>query len=82
MMNPFHEHQLAMTRRHFFANAGVNLGAAALASMSVNRSADAASKLLDVPHFAPRAKRAIYLFMAGAPCQMDMFDHKPGMNGW
>ena len=82
MMNPFHEHQLAMTRRHFFANAGVNLGAAALASMSVNRSADAASKLLDVPHFAPRAKRAIYLFMAGAPCQMDMFDHKPGMNDW
>jgi hypothetical protein len=32
-----------------------------------------------LPHFAPKAKRAIYLFMAGAPCQMDMLDYKPQM---
>ena len=31
---------------------------------------------------APKAKRAIYLFMAGAPCQMDLFDYKPGMSEW
>ena len=35
-----------------------------------------------LPHFAPKAKRAIYLFMAGAPCQMDMFDYKPKMDDW
>ncbi len=36
--------------------------------------------LPDLPHFAPKAKRAIYLFMAGAPCQMDLFDYKPKMD--
>jgi hypothetical protein len=36
--------------------------------------------LAGLPHFAPKAKRAIYLFMAGAPCQMDMFDYKPKLN--
>ncbi|MGB6045059.1 MAG: DUF1501 domain-containing protein, partial [Pirellulales bacterium] len=36
--------------------------------------------LPEIPHFAPKAKRAIYLFMAGAPCQMDMFDYKPQMD--
>ena len=33
-----------------------------------------------LPHFAPKAKRAIYLFMAGAPCQMDTLDYKPTMD--
>jgi hypothetical protein len=35
--------------------------------------------LPELPHFAPKAKRAIYLFMAGALSQMDMFDYKPNM---
>ncbi len=36
----------------------------------------------DLPHFAPKAKRIIYLFMSGAPSQMDMFDYKPEMGKW
>ncbi len=36
----------------------------------------------DLPHFAPKAKRVIYLFMSGAPSQMDMFDYKPEMGKW
>jgi hypothetical protein len=35
-----------------------------------------------LPHFAPQAKRAIYLFMAGAPSQLDLFDYKPTMDEW
>jgi hypothetical protein len=34
------------------------------------------------PHFAPKAKRVIYLHMVGGPSQMDLFDHKPVMNDW
>src|SRR5207237_3729660 len=40
--------------------------------------------VLDAPHFAPKAKRVIYLFMSGGPSQLDLFDYKPllsKMNG-
>jgi hypothetical protein len=61
----------------------MGLGTAALASLLPSRgeaaTRSASGGLPDVPHFAPKAKRAIYLFMAGAPCQMDMFDYKPQM---
>lgn len=72
-----------LTRRHFLGHAGLGLGSAALASMMGN-TACAESKphggLPGLPHFAPKAKRAIYLFMAGAPSQLDMLDHKPKMD--
>lgn len=60
------------TRRHFFRQAGMGLGAMALSTL-VN----------DQPLAAPllaRAKRVIYLFMAGGPSQLDLFDHKPALN--
>ena len=77
-MNPIHEHVRAVTRRHFFNRSALGLGTAALASLLPERSLRAATAgTSGVPHFAPKAKRAIYLFMAGAPCQMDMFDYKP-----
>ena len=80
-MNPIQQHIQAVTRRHFFGQAGLGLGTAALASLFPQTTQAASSGGLGgVPHFAPKAKRAIYLFMAGAPCQMDMFDHKPLMN--
>ncbi len=73
----------AVTRRHFFADCGVGVGKIALASLlasSVARSAGGATpqaaRVLQ-PHFAPRAKRVIHLFMAGAPSQLDLFDYKP-----
>src|SRR5450432_2722049 len=57
----------SITRRHFFATAGVSLGSAALAQ----------ELAMKAPHFAPKAKSVIYLFMAGAPSQLDMFENKP-----
>ena len=83
-MHPIEEGLQAITRRHFFGRSAMGLGTAALASLLPERSADAEpvahGGLPGLPHFAPKAKRAIYLFMAGAPCQMDLFDYKPQMD--
>jgi len=79
-MHFLNEHRLAITRRHFFGQTGLGLGTAALASLLPEQTCSAAGGLPGLPHFAPTAKRAIYLFMAGAPCQMDMFDYKPKMD--
>ena len=69
------------TRRHFFQSCGIGLGKVALASM-ISRElqpsiASAASHAALGFHHPPKAKRVIYLFMAGAPSQLDLFDHKP-----
>lgn len=78
-MHPAEQYFNAITRRHFFGRAGLGLGAAALASLLPSRPSHAAGSggLPDLPHFAPKAKRAIYLFMAGGPSQIDTFDYKP-----
>src|SRR5438067_13627933 len=80
-MSPFDEHLQAMTRRHFFRHGALGLGTAALASLLPRPAfADPATAgLPGLPHFAPKAKRAIYLFMNEGPSQMDLFDHKPKM---
>src|SRR5213593_331133 len=87
-MDPFHEQQLLLTRRQLFGRATAGIGTAALASLLNPRlfaeSADttlgagAARKLgvLGTTHFAPKAKRVIYLFMSGGPSHIDLFDHK------
>jgi len=79
----------AETRRQFFARGARGLGAAALASLMGERAGAAAAPRHDttaglpsLPHFAPKAKRAIYLHMVGAPPQMETFDYKPAMNEW
>src|SRR5438270_9801391 len=77
----------AITRRQLFRRCGTGMGAIALASL-LNESlfaagtGDSSSAKLDPltlkpPHFAPRAKNVIYLHMAGAPSQLDLFDYKP-----
>lgn len=85
-MDPLSEHFELQTRRHFFGQAGLGLGSAALASMTakdVLAAPNAAAALRKgrglpgLPHFAPKAKRAIWLFMAGAPSQIDLLDYKP-----
>ncbi|MEM9643754.1 MAG: DUF1501 domain-containing protein [Planctomycetota bacterium] len=74
------------SRRAFLANGAAGLGAAALAS--IEKSANAAGTqprfggMPNLPHRAPKANRAIYLFMSGAPSQMDLWDHKPAMGDW
>jgi Protein of unknown function (DUF1501) len=75
-----------LSRRWFFRDCTLGLGSIALASMMAENAsaaaATAAPKAVDPllprkPHFAPKAKSVIYLFMAGAPSQLELFDHKP-----
>ncbi|MCC6509408.1 MAG: DUF1501 domain-containing protein, partial [Pirellulaceae bacterium] len=82
------------TRRGFLTQTGLGLGGLALADLMTHetRETGAAEPLpasanapldrgvLGQPHFAPRAKRVIYLFMSGGPSQLDLFDYKPLLN--
>ena len=73
-------------RRHFLARSGLGLGSIALGSLLGQESARGASAadaggLTGLPHFAPKAKRVIYLFQSGAPSQLDLFDPKPAIAG-
>ena len=72
------------TRRHFFRHCGIGVGSIALASLMAERGVQANETnnplAPKAPHFPARAKRVIYLFMAGGPSQLDMFDHKPLLN--
>ena len=90
-MHPYQQYVLQSTRRHFLGQTAGGLGAAALASlMNPALLAAPATPEIDggryigglpgLPHFAPKAKRVIYLFMAGAPSQIDLFDYKPEVN--
>ncbi|HUF64015.1 MAG TPA: DUF1501 domain-containing protein [Verrucomicrobiales bacterium] len=81
-MHPLEDRIQLIARRHFFQKGALGLGGAALASLLAEDRALAAPGLPDVRHFAPKAKRAIYLFMAGAPSQIDTFDYKPVMDRW
>ena len=80
-MDPIEQHHLGLTRRRFFGRAastvGAGLGTLALSSL-LGKQALAATKLAPSgPHFAPKAKRVIYLHMEGAPSQLDLWDYKP-----
>ena len=68
-----------MGRRDFVARAGRGIGSVALASMlgDPRLFAEGATGLAGLPHFRPKARRAIWLFPAGAPSQIDTWDHKP-----
>ncbi len=79
-----------VTRRHFFRQAGFGIGAAALAALReksglARELSDAGPLPVDVmnpmaaklPHYASKAKNIIFLFMAGAPSQLDLLDYKP-----
>src|SRR5918998_5361466 len=66
-----------VSRRWFFEQCGVGLGSIALANL-LGTNANAATTAKQ-PHHAPKAKRVIFLFMAGAPSHLDLFDHKPGL---
>ena len=86
-MNPIEQYAANLTRRALFGRLGTGLGSAALASMMGRESAAESNSepqrfggLPELPHFAPKAKRAIYLFMAGGPCQQDLLDYKPQLD--
>ncbi|WP_169977825.1 DUF1501 domain-containing protein [Tautonia rosea] len=78
---------LQLNRRHFFAKTGLGIGTAALAHLLgvEGQFASAATDANDsglpgLPHFAPKAKRIISLFMSGGPSQLETFDYKPTLN--
>jgi hypothetical protein len=88
--DPMQDLLRAVTRRHFFRQTGLGVGAAAL-TVLINRSLfgiDLPSQSTTnvagpepkmAPNFAPKAKSIIYLFMAGAPSQLDLLDYKPAL---
>ena len=76
--DPVNDRKLEMTRRHFFGLGATGVGTAALASL-LGQDLRADTALTGLPHFAPKAKRVIYLFQHGAPSQLDMFDYKPAL---
>jgi hypothetical protein len=80
-MHPFESHLRATTRRTFLKHSGVGVGAIALNQLLAQSlcAASPSAGTTRAPHFAPRAKRVIYLHMVGAPSQLDLFDHKPAL---
>ena len=88
-MHPFQQHQASLTRRAFFGKAAQGIGLAALGSLlnpvPLLGKSLSSRPLTDgnpLPHFAPKAKRIIYLFQNGAPSHVDLFDYKPMLAKW
>lgn len=80
MSKEFLEHRQSITRRHFLGKVSVGLGSVALGSLLIPdlfSSNHTSPHLTGLPHFAPKAKRIIYLFQNGAPSQLESFDYKP-----
>ncbi|MDB6155501.1 MAG: hypothetical protein JWL90_3954 [Chthoniobacteraceae bacterium] len=85
-MHPFIQNEINLTRRQFFGDAGLRFGGVALAHLlgqhamaDTNAAQRVHTALPGLPHFAPKAKRLIYLHMNGAPSQIDLWDYKPGL---
>ncbi len=71
-----------LTRRHFFGKTATGVGSIALANLlgrDLGAEETSAQGLPGLPHFAPKAKRIIYLFQSGGPSQIETFDPKPGL---
>ena len=81
MEKNFLEHGLNYNRRRFLSRLSLGVGSAALGSLLIpelfGSGSSANTATVGLPHFAPRAKRVIYLFQNGAPSQLESFDYKP-----
>ena len=77
-MHPF-SHNLNIPRRNFLASCGMGMGLSALAPLLNGHGNPMLPK---GPHFAPKAKRVIHLFMNGGPSHLDTFDPKPELTKW
>ncbi|MEX2561318.1 MAG: DUF1501 domain-containing protein, partial [Pirellulales bacterium] len=79
-----------LTRRQLFGRVAAGIGTAALASLlnprlfaeTAGAPAEQGRGVLGRPHFAPKAKRVIYLFMSGGPSHIDLFDYKPRLRDY
>lgn len=88
-MADFHDHMLNLTRRYFLGRClGISLGAIASEMLLGNTGFGAEPQrnesggLSGLPHFAPRAKRVIFLTQSGGPSQIELYDEKPGLVKW
>lgn len=81
MPNEFLKQKLHVNRRHFLGKLSLGMGSAALGSLLIpglfKSSGQDDALPIGLPHFAPKAKRIIYLFQNGAPSQLESFDYKP-----
>lgn len=81
MLNEYLKQRLHINRRHFLGKLSLGLGSAALGSLLMpdifGSKEEAGGLPIGLPHFAPKAKRIIYLFQNGAPSQLESFDYKP-----
>ena len=84
MENEFLKNRLHVTRRHFLGKLSLGLGTVGLGSLLIpdlfKSASDDITQIAGLPHFAPKAKRIIYLFQNGAPSQLESFDYKPLLN--
>jgi uncharacterized protein (DUF1501 family) len=80
-MNSIFDYNSAINRRQFFRKNGTGLGVAALSSLlgGASRGLATGGGETGMPHIAPKAKRAIYISLIGAPSQLDLFDYKPDL---
>ncbi len=93
-MNPLTDNRRHITRRALFAKTATGIGTAALAYLLRNEAFGAPATttaatqmaaigaLPGLPHFAPKAKRVVYMFQNGAPSHVDLFDFKPKLREW
>ena len=87
-MHPVKQAILNETRRQFFGQVAKGIGGLALSNLmaddllALKQDTQSFGGLPSLPHFAPKAKRCIYLHMMGAPPQMDLLDYKPKMQSW
>ena len=82
MENEIFEHGLNLNRRRFLSRLSVGVGSVALGSLlmpDLFSGGETSDEMFGagLPHFAPKAKRVIYLFQNGAPSQLESFDYKP-----
>jgi hypothetical protein len=85
-MDPVTQSKLIENRRQFFGRSTTGIGSLALASLlnpgllaATGNNDKSQNGLAGIPHFAPRAKRVIYLLQSGAPSQMELLDYKPSL---
>ncbi|MEC3907188.1 DUF1501 domain-containing protein [Tamlana sp. 2201CG12-4] len=84
-MEELSKHFINNNRRHFLKKVGLGIGGMATASLlnpfsSLVEAPDSPLAGMNLPHFAPKAKRVIYLFQSGGPSQLELFDYKPLLN--
>ncbi len=84
MEKEIHKRKMNLNRRHFFGAAAAGIGSIALGSLLIPDlfGKTSGSQIIDIEtsgltHFAPKAKRVIYMFQNGAPSQLESFDYKP-----